>query len=108
MLFLKLLLSSSLIFGGTAKDSYLADHEHYRLPDYVKPIHYELEIKLPQKEEAKSFFGKYSARINIDRPTYNISLHSQLEINFTTVFLEKRYTSITIATKIHIDQFLGP
>ena len=94
MLFLKLLLSTSLIFGETAKDSNLAVHE-YRLPDYVKPMHYELEIKLPQKEEAKSFVGKYSAHIIIDRPTRNISLHSQqLEIDFTTIFLEKRHTSI--------------
>ena len=93
MLFLKLLLSSSLIFGGTAKDN-LLDPEHYRLPDYIKPIHYELEIKLSRKEEEKKFVGKLSARIKIDRPTRSISLHNdEMFIFYDTIFLEAENTS---------------
>lgn len=98
MIFLKLLLNSALIFiGGTAlltKEN-LENNSNsaiiYRLQDFIKPIHYRLNIELQQfveEEEIKSFSGECTVFIKIDHPTWNISLHAQqpqIEIKDTSL-----------------------
>ncbi|XP_029168980.1 endoplasmic reticulum aminopeptidase 1-like isoform X2 [Nylanderia fulva] len=74
MIFLKLLLSSGLIF--IAATAFIRNESRcYKPPKYVKPIHY--DIKFTSEIEENIFYGEYNISINILNKTQHIYL--QLE-----------------------------
>lgn len=56
-----------------AKNDENGDWRHFRLPTYVKPIHYDLEIK-PEMEN-DSYTGSVSISIALEKPTSYLWLH---------------------------------
>ncbi|KAJ7407487.1 Glutamyl aminopeptidase [Willisornis vidua] len=55
------------------KDDDTGDWRHFRLPTYVKPIHYDLEIK--PEMEADTYSGTVNISIALEKPTSYLWLH---------------------------------
>ncbi|XP_037365446.1 glutamyl aminopeptidase [Talpa occidentalis] len=47
--------------------------KHFRLPDFINPVHYDLEVK-PQLEE-DTYTGVVTISINVSKPTKHLWLH---------------------------------
>ncbi|KAM0734445.1 Aminopeptidase N [Formica fusca] len=77
MIFLKLLLSSGLIFFAAAVSS--TDNQSFILLDYIKPEHYNIKL-IPYVTpcDQETFYGECNVSINILQSTHTINLHSDV------------------------------
>ncbi|XP_050449677.1 uncharacterized protein LOC126850576 [Cataglyphis hispanica] len=71
----------------------------YSLPDYIRPIHYMLNIQF-FNEEINNFSGDSTVYIKIEQPTWNISLHAQL--------LQIKIKNINFLKKQPFDNYYAP
>lgn len=101
MAFLQVLLNSVLILIGETEKSLINNNginntnltTEYHLPDYIRPIHYILNIQF-FNIEANNFSGDSTVYIKIEQPTWNISLHAQLlQIKIKNITLIKKELS---------------
>jgi len=95
-LLLKLLLNSGLIInaiGHLFNSDYKVDMPvGFRLPDYIIPEHYDIQLDLTHFDKEgnrfRNIYGECNVNIEITRPTRNISLHAkkpQIEIQNATL-----------------------
>ncbi|KAG8519425.1 Glutamyl aminopeptidase, partial [Galemys pyrenaicus] len=56
-----------------ASEDASGDWKHFRLPDYIRPVHYDLEVK-PLLEE-DTYTGVVTVSINVSKPTDYLWLH---------------------------------
>ncbi|CAH6789074.1 Enpep [Phodopus roborovskii] len=56
-----------------AREDENGEWKNFRLPDYINPVHYDLEVK-PLMEEDR-YTGRVSISISISKPTSNLWLH---------------------------------
>ncbi|KAL6446046.1 hypothetical protein ACFW04_001007 [Cataglyphis niger] len=85
MAFLQVIVNSVLILIGETERLLINNNginntnltTEYRLPDYIQPIHYTLNIQF-LNEQLNNFTGDISIYIKVVQPTWNISLHAQL------------------------------
>ncbi|NXI61668.1 AMPE aminopeptidase, partial [Anseranas semipalmata] len=56
-----------------AKNDETGDWKHFRLPTYVKPVHYDLEVK--PEMESDIYTGTVSIYITLEEPTSHLWLH---------------------------------
>ncbi|XP_029162772.1 aminopeptidase N-like [Nylanderia fulva] len=76
MIFLKLLLSSGLMFIAETTSICNESSLCYLPAIYIKPIHY--DIKLISYIEGHIFYGEYNISISIPKKTEHIFLHSEI------------------------------
>ncbi|XP_028616244.1 glutamyl aminopeptidase [Grammomys surdaster] len=47
--------------------------KHFRLPDFIKPVHYDLEVKALMEEDR--YTGTVTISVNLSKPTHDLWLH---------------------------------
>lgn len=79
-----LLIIVSFFFSGT-----LGYDDHYRLPNYGKPLHYRLSFAKLRFEPEFTFSGNASILITILEPTDKLLLHSK-NLNIKRIYFDAR------------------